>query len=211
MSISTQLQNQTFSKRNCWAALQNLGIVSTEYSQKDSDRLIVEGWWIGVRIVLKRTVNSLLEKTQKGFSTIISWKNVFKAIFRDSWNKSEEITARYIDGDLFHVESRREPGGYHQVIARPTGLSCSCKKYQIVKEHIHEAPELKQQFKLSDEWSVEIYNEETDKLEIISSPFCHHGIRVMREFFEAETLKKYAWKYKDTIDFLDAKRYIFSD
>ena len=208
MSSAKQfLQSQTFNKRNCWAALQNLGIVSSAYSPKDSDRLIVEGWWIGVRVVLKRGVDHILEKTQKGFSTIVSWKAIFKAIFKDSWDKSEDISAEYIGENLFHVRSRQNPKEYHQVIARPTGVSCSCKKYQIIKENLHEVPSLKQQFKLSEEWKLERYDEEKGKLEATSSPFCHHGIRVIRQFFSAQNLQEYAWNYQEVVNFLESEKY----
>lgn len=209
MAISTALQSQTFNKRNTWQALRELGIVKDDLSKEESDRLLVEGWWIGVRVILKRSVKHILQNTQKGFSTIVSWKNIFKAIFNDSWRKSSQILTEHIQDNKFKVESFQNREEYHIVKAYPTGLQCSCMKYKCIKNRLDEAPQLKKEFKLSDYWKLERYNEKTNQLEITSSPFCHHILAVVKKEFDSHSLQEYNWKYKEIIEYLDAKACLF--
>lgn len=171
------LQSQTYSYRII------AQILGTTLDRNDS--VSIDAWWIGLRVSIKRSVNSVVEKAKKGLSTILSWKKVFDAIWDDSWVKAQQVTVTPCSQDVYMVSSRTKEKQSHKVVARATGLSCTCIKYATIRDHIKGNVGLMNAYKTSKQWSNKG----------ASTPFCHHIIAVCLEAYACTNLADYVQAY----------------
>lgn len=203
-NISSQLASQTISKNTVWKCLLLLRKVSGNLTPFTSDRMTVEGWAVGVRVVIKRAYKGI--EVFKGLSTIISPLKIAKQILEQTEFKSRDLTVTRRSERLFLVDSFQDPSVKHVVNAQPDGLTCSCMKFKCLKNRVEkEAPQL---LKALGEISsldgskvcvTEIYDYDTRSIEEKIHIQCHHIRAVMRQAFNAFSSLEYAMNWKQVI------------
>ncbi|MDB9373268.1 hypothetical protein [Nodularia sphaerocarpa] len=203
-NISSQLASQTISKITVWNCLVLLGKVSGNLTQFTSDRMTVEGWAVGVRVVIKRAYKGI--EVFKGLSTIISPLKIAKQILERTEFKSRDLTVTRRSERLFLVDSFQDPSVKHVVNAQPDGLTCSCMKFKCLKNRMEkEAPQLLKaigQISSPDRSKVcvtEIYDHYTRIIEEKIHIQCHHIRAVMRQAFNAFSSLEYSMNWKQVI------------
>lgn len=203
-NISSQLASQTISKITAWNCLVLLGKVSGDLTKEIADRMTVEGWAVGVRIVIKRGYKGV--EVFKGLSTIISPLKIAEQILKQTEYKSRGLNIIRRNERLFLVDSFQNPKEKHVVTAQPDGLTCSCMKFKCLKKRMEkEAPQLLKalgQVTLIDGSKLcvtETYNPETRTLEEKIHLQCHHILAVMRQAFNAFSSLEYALNWKQVI------------
>jgi hypothetical protein len=116
-NISSQLASQTINKNTVWKCLVSLGKVSGELNPEIANRMIVEAWAVGVRVVIKRSGSS------KGLSTIISVFNMACAMSAETERKSHGLNVIRKSERLFLVDSFQDPSHKHVITAQADGLT----------------------------------------------------------------------------------------
>ncbi|MEM7579094.1 MAG: hypothetical protein AAF316_04445 [Cyanobacteria bacterium P01_A01_bin.80] len=202
--ISSELSSQTINKRTVWKCLVLLGKVSGELTPFISDRMTVEGWGVGVRVVIKRGYKGI--QVFKGLSTIISPIKIAFQIMDETCVKSVGLNVARKNERLFLVDSFQDPTHKHVVTAHPDGLTCSCMKFKCLKNRMHkEAPKLLKalgKVALIDGSKLcynEYYDHQTRTIEEKIHLQCHHIRAVMEQVFNAVTSSEYAFNWKQVI------------
>ncbi len=202
--ISSALASQTINKNTVWKCLLALGKVSGTLTQFISSRMIIEGWAVGVRVVIKRGYKGI--QIFKGLSTIISPLKIALHIMEQTFVKSVGLNVIRKSERLFLVDSFQNPKQKHVVTAHPDGLTCSCMKFKCLKNRMEkEAPQLLKalgQINLLDGSKLcvtEIYDHISRTIESKIHLQCHHIKAVMREFFNAFSSLEYAFNWKQVI------------
>ena len=202
--ISSSLASQTINKNTVWKCLAVLGKVSGQLTPFISDRMTVEAWAVGVRVVIKRGYKGI--QAFKGLSTIISPIKIAYQIMEETCVKSVGLNVIRKNERLFLVDSFQDPKNKHVVTAHPDGLTCSCMKFKCLKNRMHkEAPELlKALGKVA--WidgsklcANEYYDHQTRTIEEKIHIQCHHVRAVMEQAFNAITSSEYAFNWKQVI------------
>ncbi|WP_169222440.1 hypothetical protein [Brasilonema sp. UFV-L1] len=203
--ISSSLASQTINKITAWNCLVSLGKVSGTLTKFMSDRMIVEGWGVGVRVVIKRGYKGI--EVFKGLSTIISPLKIALQMMEQTCSKSVKLNVIRKSERLFLVDSFQDPSIKHVVSAQFDGLTCSCMKFKCLKSRMEkEAPQLLKalgQVSLLDGSKVyltEHYDLNERTIEEKVHLQCHHIRAVMREFFDAFTFQEYLWNWKKVIN-----------
>ncbi|PAX59429.1 hypothetical protein [Brunnivagina elsteri] len=203
--ISSQLASQTINKNTVWKCLVALELVSGEITQFISDRMIVEGWAVGVRVVIKRGYKGI--RVFKGLSTIISPLKMALQFMEETCLKSRGLNVTRKSERLFLVDSAQDPTNKHVVTAQADGLTCSCMKFKCLKNRmVKEAPQLVKaigQITLLDGNHL-AYTEQfnTETMEMVGKIHiqCHHVRAVMREAFNAFSSTEYLLNWKQVIN-----------
>ncbi len=209
-NISTTLANQTISKNTVWACLVLLGKVSGNLTQFDKDRMTVNGWAVGVRVVMKRAYKGI--EVFKGLSTIISPLKIAMQMMEQTIAKSADLSVIRRSDRIFLVDSRQEIRKKHTVTAHSDGLTCSCMKFQCLQNRMEfEAPQLLKAFgKVQiDGYTMaltEFYDPDTRSFESKVHLQCHHVRAVMREYFDAFTSQEYVWNWKKVISTFNSEQ-----
>lgn len=203
-NITSALASQTINKNTVWECLLALEKVSGNLTQFISDRMIIEGWAVGVRVVVRRGYKGI--QIFKGLSTIISPLKVAIYIMERTICKSIGLNVVRKSERLFLVDSFQNPKEKHVVTAHPDGLTCSCMKFKCLQNRVEkEAPQLLKalgEVALLDGSKLcvtEIYDYKTRSIESKIHLQCHHIRAVMREFFNAFSSLEYAFNWKEVI------------
>lgn len=204
-NISSSLASQTINKNTVWQCLLSLEKVSGELTQFISDRMVIESWAVGVRVVIKRGYKGI--RVFKGLSTIISPLKAVKLMMEKIELKSRGLNIIRRGERLFLVDSFQDPTQKHFVIAQAEGLTCSCMKFKCLEKRMHkEAPELLKALDkiilLNNEklCTTEYYDFFTGNIEEKIHLQCHHIRAVMREAFNAFTSSEYVFNWKQVIN-----------
>jgi hypothetical protein len=213
--ISSELASQTISKNMVWDCLIASGQVSGSLTPDIFKRMTVEGWAVGVRVVIKRATKGL--EVLKGLSTIISPLKIITQFMKKSLDKSYSLNVFQQSERLFLVDSFQDRNTKHIVNAQPEGLTCSCMKFKCLNKRIHkEAPQLIKslsQLISSDGTKLcvtEIYDHQTRTITEKVHVQCHHIQAVMKQIFNADTSLDYVLNWKQTMKKLREKSYIES-
>jgi len=213
--ISSELASQTISKNMVWDCLIASGKVSGTLTPDIFKRMTVEGWAVGVRVVIKRATKGL--EVLKGLSTIISPLTIITQFMKKSLDKSYSLNVFQQSERLFLVDSFQDRNTKHVVNAQPEGLTCSCMKFKCLNKRIHkEAPQLIKslsQLISSDGTKLcvtEIYDHQTRTITEKVHLQCHHIQAVMKQIFNADTSLDYVLNWKQTMRKLREKFYIES-
>jgi hypothetical protein len=203
-NISSSLASQTINKNTAWKCLVSLGKVSGELNPEIANRMIVEGWGVGVRVVIKRGYKGV--QVFKGLSTIISPLKMALQMMEQTCLKAAGLNVIRQSERLFLVDSFQDPSTKHVVNAQADGLTCSCMKFKCLKNRMHkEAPQLLKalgQITLIDGSKLcvtEIYDTQTRTLEEKVHIQCHHIRSVMKQAFNAFTSLEYSLNWKQVI------------
>ncbi len=203
--ISSTLASQTINKATVWNCLVILGLVSGDLDKFTADRMTVEGWAVGVRVVIKRAYKGI--QVFKGLSTIISPLKIAMHIFEREELKSRGLSVIRKNKNLFLVDSCKDPKQKHAVRAYSYGLECSCMKFKCMRNRIEkEAPQLLKalgKVSLLDGSQIaytEQYDTSTHTLEGKVHLQCHHIRAVMRKAFNAFTSLEYLMNWKQVIN-----------
>lgn len=203
-NISSALASQTMSKNMVWKCLTVLGKVTGKLTYSTSNRMIVEGWGVGVRVVIKRGYKGI--QVLKGLSTIISPLKIARQIMEQNFIKSVGLNIIRRSERVFLVDSRQDPRNKHVVTAHPDGLTCSCMKFKCLNNRIEkEAPILLKalgEVKLLDNQKAcktEFYDLKKGDIEEKVHIQCHHIRAVMEECFNAFTAQEYVFNWKKVI------------
>lgn len=203
--ISSNLASQTINKRNAWACLLSLELVKGEMRKSDADRMIVEAWSVGIRVVIKKIYKGV--QVIKGLSTIISPLKIATTILENTLAKAAGLNAVRKLKKVFLVDSSQDPAQKHTVIAQSYGLSCSCMKFKCLSNRLErEAPQLLKaigEIKLLDNsrlCKTEVYNTKTRRIEEQIHVQCHHIRVVMKKFFNAFTSQEYLLNWREVMD-----------
>jgi len=214
--ISSELASQTISKNMVWDCLTASGKVSGSLTSDIFKRMTVEGWAVGVRVVIKRAYKGL--QVLKGLSTIISPFKIISQLMKKSLDKSSSLNVFQQSERLFLVDSFQDNRIKHLVNAQPDGLTCSCMKFRCLNKRIHqEAPQLVKALSqvISKDGSkicvTEIYDHQTKTITEKVHVQCHHIQAVMKQIFNAETSLDYVMNWKETMRKLRGKSYIESE
>lgn len=209
--ISSSLASQTISKNTVWKCLSMLGKVTGDLTYSISNRMIVEGWGVGVRVVIKRGYKGI--QIFKGLSTIISPIKIAMQIMEQNYIKSVGLSIIRRSERVFLVDSRQDPKNKHVVTAHPDGLTCSCMKFKCLSNRMEkEAPILLKalgEVKLLDNQKVcktEFYDFDTKNIEEKIHIQCHHIRAVMEECFSAFSAQEYVWNWKKVISSYKAQK-----
>lgn len=204
-NISSELANQTINKATVWNCLVILGLVSGNMDKFTADRMTVEGWAVGVRVVIKRAYKGI--QVFKGLSTIISPLKIAMHILEGEDLKSRGLGIIRKNKNLFLVDSCKNPKQKHIVRAYSDGLQCDCMKFKCLKERMFkEAPQLLKalgQVSMIDGSRVtytEQYDTLTHTFEGKVHLQCHHIRAVMRKEFNAFTSDEYLMNWKQVIN-----------
>jgi hypothetical protein len=199
--ISSQLASQTISKNVVWECLTTLGRVSGDLTYDIIKRMTVEGWAVGVRVVIKRGCEGI-----KGLSTIISPLDIVRYFIKQTLNKASFLNITRKGERLFLVDSFQDETKKHVVLAHPEGLTCSCMKFKCLNKRMHEeAPQLvKALGQLINENGekicvTEVYDHETGTIEEKVHLQCHHIQAVIQKIFNADTFLEYVLNWKQNI------------
>lgn len=202
--ISSQLASQTINKNTAWKCLVALRKVSGTLTPFISDRMTVEGWAVGIRVVIKRGYKGI--EVFKGLSTIISPLKMALQMMEQTLDKSVGLNVIRKNERLFLVDSFQDPSTKHVVNAQPDGLTCSCMKFKCLKNRMQkEAPQLLKalgNITLLDGSKLcvtETYDPETRTLEEKIHIQCHHIRAVMKQAFNAFSSLEYALNWKQVI------------
>ena len=203
--ISSTLANQTIDKVTAWNCLVSLGFVSGDLTPFDANRMTVDGWAVGVRVVIKRAYKGI--QVFKGLSTIISPLKIASRMLEQAEWKSHGLNVIRKNKNLFLVDSYQDPKQKHTVMAYAEGLQCSCMKFKCINSRIEkEAPQLLKalgRVSLLDGSQVaytEQYDTSTHTLEGKVHLQCHHIRAVMRKAFNAFTSFEYLMNWKQVIN-----------
>jgi hypothetical protein len=203
-NISSQLASQTITKITAWNCLVLLGKVSGNLTKEISDRMTVEGWAVGVRVVIKRGYNGF--EVVKGLSTIISPLEMALQFMEQTSSKSIGLNVIRRSERLFLVDSFQDPSNKHVVNAQADGLTCSCMKFKCLQNRMaKEAPQLFKalgQITLLNGYKL-AYTEQYDTttMQLVGKVHiqCHHIRAVMREAFKAYSSSEYLLNWKQVI------------
>jgi hypothetical protein len=173
-NISSSLASQTINKNTAWKCLVALGKVCGEITPEIANRMIVEGWGVGVRVVIKR----------------------LKAVGLNVIRKSERLflVDSFQDPSDKHVVNAQPDG------LTCSCMKFKCLKNRMHKE----APQLLKalgQITLIDGSKLcvtEIYDTQTRTLEEKIHIQCHH-IRAVMKQFNAFTSLEYSLNWKRVI------------
>lgn len=200
--ISSALASQTINKVTAWNCLCLLGKVSGNLTKFDSDRMTVEGWAVGVRVVIKKAYKNLVEVCL-GLSTVISPLKIAKQILEQTEWKSRDLNVIRKTDKIFLVDSFQDPTEKHTVAAYNDGLTCSCMKFKCMRNRMQkEAPQLLKalgEVALLDGSKVastEQFDLRTRNIETKFHIQCHHIRAVMRKAFNAFTSQEYLLNWK---------------
>ncbi len=203
--ISSALASQTIDKNTIWQCLISLEKVSGNLTPFISDRMIIESWAVGVRVVIKRAYKGI--QVFKGLSTIISPVKAVKLIMEKIELKSRGLNVIRRGERLFLVDSFQDPKNKYFVIAQAEGLTCNCMKFKCLEKRMHkEAPELLKALDkiilLNNEklCTTEFYDFTKRTIEKTIHIQCHHIRAVMREAFDAFTSSEYVFNWKKVIN-----------
>lgn len=199
--ISSELASQTISKNVVWECLTTLGRVSGDLTHDIIKRMTVEGWAVGVRVVIKRSYEGV-----KGLSTIISPLDIVRYFIKQTLNKASFLNIIRKGEKIFLVDSFQNETKKHVVLAHPEGLTCSCMKFKCLNNRMDkEAPQLvKALGQLINENGekicvTEVYDHETGTIEEKVHLQCHHIQAVMQKIFNANTFLEYVLNWKQNI------------
>jgi len=199
--ISSELASQTISKNVVWECLTTLGRVSGDLTHDIIKRMTVEGWAVGVRVVIKRGYEGV-----KGLSTIISPLDIIRHFIKQTLNKASFLNIIRKGEKIFLVDSFQDETKKHVVLAHPEGLTCSCMKFKCLNNRMDkEAPQLvKALGQLINENGekicvTEVYDHETGIIEEKVHLQCHHIQAVMQKIFNANTFLEYVLNWKQNI------------
>jgi hypothetical protein len=211
--ISSELASQTISKNMVWDCLVESGKVSGSLTSDILKRMTVEGWAVGVRVVIKRV--KIGNETIKGLSTIISPLKIITQFMKKSLEKSYSLHVFQQSERLFLVDSFQNPNNKHVVNAQPHGLTCSCLKFKCLNKRMHkEAPQLinsLSQLISADGTKIcvtEIYDHYTKTITEKVHIQCHHIQSVMKQIFHADTSLDYVMNWKQVMKELKVKSYL---
>lgn len=187
--MSSALASQTANKITAWNCLVMQGLVPHELTKFDADRMTVEAWAVGIRVVLKRGYKGL--EVFNGLSTIISPLKIATQMFLEAERKSRDLTIQRIRENVFLVDSFQK-AEKHTVMAYSDKLTCSCMKFKCLSARLpREAADLLQamgQVTVSDiDGSEHLVAFAKGKTHIQ----CHHIRAVMKQGFRAITLEDY--------------------
>jgi hypothetical protein len=203
-NISSELASQTINKKTVWDCLLSLGRVSGILTKNISDRMTVEGWAVGVRVVIKRGYKGI--EVFKGLSTIISPLKMAVLFMERTCLKAAGLKVTRKTERLFLVDSFQDPSTKHVVNAQADGLTCSCMKFKCLQNRMaKEAPQLLKgigEITLTDGSKfayTEQYDTKTRQLEGKVHIQCHHIRAVMREAFKAFSSSEYLFNWKQVI------------
>jgi len=206
--ISSALASQTASRTAALEILQKLGkrptnLTDTQF-KKHHDHILIEHWWVGVRISIKpfwEVGNQVIESTfHKGLSTIISWKEFAKRLWQRATEKATNIKSQRLSDTKFKVEGKQSKSGWWEVTANPTGLTCNCWLYKCQFNRLilnQECEPLKKAIASNQAQVKELFNQETGGLEKSIQIVCHHIKAVMINEFDCENISDYLLDYHE--------------
>jgi len=200
--LSSQLASQTISKKIVWAYLTAQRKVSGEITHSDIQRMTVELWATGVRVVLKKAAPTIIEMAKKGLSTIISIWEIGRTIARETIDKSIGLAVTRKSDRIYLVDSR-QGGEKHTVAAYPDGISCSCMKFKCLSNRIsNEAPKLRSAIARAEVPGTqdaialsEQYDTSTRRIVETDHIYCHHILACIREIFGSSSIQDYLFSY----------------
>ncbi len=203
--ISSELASQIINKNTVWECLLTLGKVSGELTPDIAKRMIVEGWAVGVRVVIQRGYQGI--KILKGLSTIISADKIITQFMQKILSKSVNLNVIHKSERLFLVDSFQDQRTKHVVNAQPDGLTCSCMLFKCLNKRMgQEAPQLIKALGqvISEDGSkicvTEVYDHATRTIEEKIHLQCHHIQAVMKQMFNASTSLDYVLNWKQVIN-----------
>ena len=191
--MSSALASQTCNKTTVWNCLVLQGLVAGDISKFDADRMIVQPWAVGIRVVIKRAYKGI--EIFKGLSTIISPFKIARQIMAQTEYKSIGLGVKRIRDNVFLVDSFQDRGEKHTVMAYPDKLTCNCMKFKCLSSRLpREAVDLLEAIEQVEEHGSKIASAQ-GRVHIQ----CHHIRAVMREGFDAFTSAEYLKNYRQSI------------
>lgn len=167
--------------------------------EPEPKQIIAEGWHVGFRLVVRRAWRGI--EIFKGFSSIISWREIAKCFEEYLKEKANKVEIEIIKKDAFRVSSSQNPRQKYFVYAHPTSLSCSCMKYHCLRNRHGEAPKF---FDNLNNFSLEVFDMHSMQLEKRQQIVCHHIYAVMSKVFGVSSLQNYADMYKSVSSSIEA-------
>lgn len=200
--LSSQLQSQTVSKKIVWKYLTGKRKVTGEITHTDIQRMSIEFWAVGVRVVLRKTANTATELAKKGLSTIISIWDIGRTIANDTIAKSIGLAVIRKSDRIYLVDSN-QGGDKHTVAAYPDSISCSCMKFKCLSNRIsNEAPKLRSAIAKAEVPGsqdaialTEQYDTHSRRIVETEHIYCHHILACIREAFNSSTIQDYLFSY----------------
>jgi hypothetical protein len=147
----------------------------------------VQAWSGTCQRIAKNPNNRYLHK---GFSTIISWKDIALRLFDKAKKKAIDLLTNRISETQIKVQSSGNPDGWWTVASTDHGLTCDCHLYKGVSSRLLENGEAPPLLKALHSNPAQVAQ---NRLQIC----CHHVLAAMWNEFDAESLSDYLANYQE--------------